>query len=71
MIVHKQTCWLASILRLLNLIKIDIKDQTLTTFDQYAVITNLEKTLKSRFVSDFSIIIKDSNKVQLYSSLKF
>ena len=70
MIVHKQTCWLTSILHLLNMIKIDVKDQTLTTLDQHVVISTLKETLESRFVNDFITVMKDSNKLQLYSKLK-
>ena len=70
MIVHKQTCWLTSILCLPNMIKIDVKDQTLTTLDQHVVILTLKETLESRFVNDFFTVMKDSNKLQLYSSLR-
>ena len=70
MIVHKQTCWLTFILDLLNMIKIDVKDQTLTTLDQHVVISKLKETLESRFVNDFFTVMKDSNKLQLYSNLK-
>ena len=70
MIVHKQTCWLTSILHLLNMIKIDVKDQTLTTLDQHVVISTFKETLESHFVNDFFAVMKDSNKLQLYSNLK-
>ena len=70
MIVRKQTCWLTSILHLLNMIKIDVKDQTLTTLDQHAVISTLKETLESRFVNEFFTVMKDFNKLQLYSNLK-
>ena len=61
MIVHKHTCWLTSILHLLNMIKIDVKDQTLTTLDQHVVISTLKETFESRFVNDFFTVMKDSN----------
>ena len=70
MIVRKQTCWLTSILHLLNMIKIDVKDQTLRTLDQHVVISTLKETLESRFVNEFFTVMKDSNKLQLYSNLK-
>ena len=52
------------------MIKIDVKDQTLTTVDQHVVISTLKETLESRFVNDFFTVMKDSNKLQLYSNLK-
>ena len=61
---------LTSILHLLNMIEIDVKDQTLMTLDQHAVISTLKETLESRFVNDFFTVIKDINKLQLYSNLK-
>ena len=70
MILHKQTCWLTSILHLLWMIKIDVKYQSLTTFDQHVVISTLKETVELRFVNDFLTIMKDSNKLQLYSNLK-
>ena len=69
MIVHKQTCWLTSILHLLNMIEIDVKGQTLMTLDQHVVVSTLKETLESRFVNDFFTVLKDSNKLQLYSNL--
>ena len=62
MIVHKQKCWLTSILHLLNMIKIDVKDQTLTTLG-HVVISTLKETLESRFVNDFFTVMKNSNKL--------
>ena len=53
-----------------NMIKIDVKDQTLTTLDQHAVISTLKETLESRFVNEFFKVMKDSDKLQLYSNLK-
>ena len=64
MIVHKQTCWLTFILHLLNMIKIYVKHQTLTTLDQHVVISTLKETLESRFVNDFFTVMKNSNKLQ-------
>ena len=70
-IVRKQTCWLTScILHLLNMIKIDVKDQTLTTLDQHVVISMLKETLESHFVNEFFTIMKNSDRLQLYSNLK-
>ena len=66
-IVCKQTCRLTSILHLLNMIKIDVKDQILTTLDQHVVISTLKETLESRFVNEFFKVMKDSDKLQLYS----
>ena len=60
MIVRKQTCWLTSILHLLNMIKIDVKDQTLTTLDQHVVISTLKETLESRFVNEFFTVMSQS-----------
>ena len=70
MIVRKLTCWLTFMLHLLNMIKIDVKDQTLTTLDQHVVISTLKETLESRFVNEFFKVMKDSDKLQLYSNLK-
>ena len=69
MIVHKQTCWLASRLHLVNMIKIDVKDQTLTTLDQHVLISTFKETLESRVVNDFFTVIEDSCRLQLYSNL--
>ena len=52
------------------MIKIDVKDQTLTTLDQHVAISTLKETLESRFVNDFFTVMKASNKLQLYSNLK-
>ena len=71
MIVHKQTCWLTSILHLLNMIKIDVKDQTLTTLDHHVVISTLKETLESCFVNEFFTVIKDSINYSYTPILKF
>ena len=52
------------------MIKIDVKDQILTALGRHAVISTLKETLESRFVNDFFTVMKDSNKLQLYSNLK-
>ena len=70
MIVHKQTCWLTSISHFLNMVKVDVKDQPLTTLDQHVVISTLKETLESCFVNDFFAVMKDSNKLWLYSNFK-
>ena len=59
MIVHKQTCWLTSILHLLNMIEIDVKDRTLMTFDQHVVISTL--TYSNLKVLRRKIICQKSN----------
>ena len=60
MIVRKQTCWLTSILHLLNMRKIDVKDQTLTTLNQHVVISTLKETHESRFVNEFFTVMSQS-----------
>ena len=49
---------------------IDVKDQTLTTLDQHVVISTLKETFESRFVNEFFTVMKDPNKLQLYSNLE-
>ena len=52
------------------MIKVYVKDQTLTTLDQHVVISTLKETPESCFVNDFFTVEKDYEKLQLYSNLK-